>query len=173
MKGFRLYDVEKKKLIHSRDVKFNESPDDSKGCKTDSLDVEVEKYEFHGFNDTENVVDNEEPTEDPDLPEDPDNSEDHDQLQELQRSTRERRRPDYYMQQSYVSETPITYKDATISPDKAKWKAAMEAEMKSLWRITVSGLLSIYLLDVRQLEANGCSSKRQVLMVLLNALKQG
>ncbi len=36
------------------------------------------------------------------------------------------------MQQSYVSETPITYKDATISPDKAKWKAAMEAEMKSL-----------------------------------------
>ncbi len=84
------------------------------------------------INDTENVVDNEEPTEDPDLPEDPDNSEDHDRPQELQRSTRERRRPDYYMQQSYVSETPITYKDATISPDKAKWKAAMEAEMKSL-----------------------------------------
>ncbi len=42
-----------------------------------------------------------------------------------------------------MSETPLTYKDATISQDKAKWKVAMEAEMKSLEDNSVWDLVSL------------------------------
>ena len=45
------------------------------------------------------------------------------------RSNREIRQPDYFgREQGHLTETSVTLVDATISPDKEKWKAAMDSE---------------------------------------------
>ncbi len=53
----------------------------------------------------------------------------------IRRSTRKRLRPDYYLEHSSVAQNdpePATVKQALESPQKARWKEAMEAEMHSL-----------------------------------------
>ena len=55
---------------------------------------------------------------------------------EPQRSTRTRRQPKYYGQESSnvceVPQSPVSYQEATTGPDKRKWETAMETEMTSL-----------------------------------------
>ncbi len=66
--------MESKKLIHSRDVQFNENKDNVKECEEESPELGVEKYVFNVCNDTENIG-SQEPPEDPDdsgAPEEPD-----------------------------------------------------------------------------------------------------
>ncbi len=53
----------------------------------------------------------------------------------IRRSTRNRLRPDYYLEQSSVAQNDpelATVKQALESPQKARWKEAMETEMHSL-----------------------------------------
>ena len=123
-KGYGVYDVTKKKTLHSRDVKFNEG---SKNCTQGSLDVKVDDYTLIVDMSSETDPDTESETED----EQP-NNENGDEPS--RRSTRQRRPPDFYgSEQSHLTtETPTTFMDANASQDRAKWKAAMETEMKSL-----------------------------------------
>ena len=115
-KGYRLYDVTEKKILYSRDVQFNE-----KSRKFNSgQDVQEQDYKL--IIDLSNDIEIE--TEGPDS-----------EIQEvpLRRSTRQRSHPDYYgREQSHLTETPSTFKDANASPEKKKWKIAMEKEMNSL-----------------------------------------
>ena len=100
-KGYRLYDVTEKKIIHSRDVQFNEKP---KNSGQGLSDVQREDYKL--------VVDMSSDLEIENEPEDeqPDNET---QEEQPRRSTRERRQPDYYgREQSHLTETPTTFKDA-------------------------------------------------------------
>lgn len=122
-KGYRLFDVDKQKVIHSRDVHFNESVKNSGQDMSDVNDVhkyqlvvdfsDVEADDGPGNIDAENDLPN------PEIP--------------RQRPVRERRPPNYYgREESHLTETPTTLKHALSSPDQAKWKVAMETEMRSL-----------------------------------------
>ena len=65
----------------------------------------------------------------------------------LRRSRRERRPPDYYVEQSYIAndqlKEPATVEEALVSPDKAKWLNAMEKEMDSLHANDVWNLVEL------------------------------
>ena len=138
-KGYRLYDVTTKKVIHSRDVRFNEK---AKDCRHDSHDVTNEDYQLivdfsHGVG-SETDHDNEE--------EQP-NHEDHGHDEPPRRSTRQRRQPDYYgREHSSLCEKPhqpASYPEATTGPDREKWQAAMETEMMSMQENEVWDLVTL------------------------------
>ena len=60
------------------------------------------------------------------------------------RSIRQRRQPDYYgREQSHLTETPTTFKDANASQDRAKWKVAIKKEMKFLQENDVWDLVKL------------------------------
>ena len=119
-KGYRLYDVAEKKVLHSRDVRFNENIQE---CKQGSSDAQVDDYKL--IIDTSSDIDIETEGEDVQL-----RNDDH---EPPRRSTRQRRQPNFYgREQSHLTETPTTFRDAITSQDKEKWKVAMEKEMKSL-----------------------------------------
>ncbi len=123
-KGYRLYDVMTRKIIHSRDVRFNER---AKECGQDSHDVMKDDYKL--------IVDFSEIEADRDTEEDQPNHEDHDHPLP-RRSTRQSRQPDYYgREHSSLCEAPnqpASYQEATNGPDRKRWQAAMEIEMLSM-----------------------------------------
>ena len=124
-KGYRLYDVTQKRIIHSRDVRFNEV---ARECSQATPDVADNDYQLIA-----------------EFPEVPNhgsqspNDTDHDQQlnpTELRRLTRERKKPDFYGQEycniCKVPKSPISYQEAAVGPDKEKWEVAMNTEMESL-----------------------------------------
>ena len=133
-KGYRLYDQSSRKVIHSRDVKFNElvcgvekesSADtpaekprvviESRSSIDDSSNEEVEEQRV---NSEESDTEPEERTE-----------------STVRRSQRETKKPDYYgiwiNNASDVSE-PNTVEEALRCSQKENWKEAMGAEFQSL-----------------------------------------
>jgi transposase InsO family protein len=116
-KGYRLFDPIQRKVLHSRDVQFNEN--------------EKKSEEVYNDQNHQLIVDLSEPqpqtesqTPEESAPE-----------QDVRRSTRERRQPSYYgMEHSHLSvqKEPVSIEEATTSPESSKWTQAMEAEMKSL-----------------------------------------
>ena len=121
-KGYRLYDPIRQKILHSRDIKFNE--DEKEGEKVTNNDTDHHiVLELPGDVDSEAATENESPDEDVAEP-------------TLRRSTRESREPVYYGRESthltQINSEPVTVEEATTCPDSSKWIQAMEAEMKSL-----------------------------------------
>ena len=119
-KGYRLYDVNEKKVLYSRDVRFNEhSNDDGHGTSDDQS--EGYKLIIDMLSDEHSDTETEEQPEvevQDDAP---------------RRSVREKRQPDYFGRvQSHLTETPTTLKDAIVSQDKERWRVAMNSEMTSL-----------------------------------------
>ena len=124
-KGYRLYDLAQKRIIHSRDVQFNEA---ARECSQATPDVADNDYQLIA-----------EFSEVPDHDSQSSNDTDHDQQPnptELRRSTREQRKPDFYGQEycniCEVPKSPMSYQEAAIGPDKGKWEVAMNTEMESL-----------------------------------------
>ena len=114
-KGYRLYGPVKHRVIHSRDVIFDESTmgTEEKEPIEDAQSVQIETNE-----------DNEE--------EHDDNSE---ELPPPRRSERTRRRPDYYGEWTHMSvqrTKPTTIDEVLSSSDKDLWEEAMQKEMKSI-----------------------------------------
>ena len=131
-KGYRLYDLERKRIVNSRDVVFNETAyrfeKENASYKEQPcvrIDLEGEVDDDQGSNENTEVQQSQseqvesstvEPT--------------------LRRSTRTRQPPDYY--RTYVNVAgnvvaePLTVKQALGGEDKEKWREAMEAEFSSL-----------------------------------------
>lgn len=119
IKGYRLYDNDKKRVFYSRNVTFNEICGELK----DDRDIDEPKVEIE-LQPREENTDN--------------------QIQEEQeRQVRERRPPDRYGEWVYITqeEDPNTFSKAIKGHDADKWMQAMEAELDSLhknevWELT-------------------------------------
>ena len=122
-KGYRLYDSDKKRIVFSRDVSFNES---ECGIELDVMpsggDLYVElELQDEGSVSPEPVVTDQAPVHQP-PPQD-----------SARRSERERRFPDYYGDRVYLRQCEPTTVDQILSaPDKDCWLEAMGKEMTSL-----------------------------------------
>ena len=131
VKGYRLYDVSREKVIHSRDVIFNESRFD--GMKEEHY-VERESTEVED----EPIETDERGAEVPAVQDDPVVD------QGLRRSGRQRKAPDLYGEWATVAglKEPKNYQEA-MSTDKVKWRAAMETEFVSLQKNEVWDLVRL------------------------------
>ncbi|CAB4028654.1 Hypothetical predicted protein, partial [Paramuricea clavata] len=119
-KGYRLYDPNRARVFHSRDVQFNESSQEPEVVKVqEPKQNTLVELEFEEPIDVEEPVVNEEP-----------------EPQVTRRSERDRRPPAYYGEwataANHDKNEPRTVKEALSSPQKTKWVKAMEKEMESL-----------------------------------------
>ena len=125
-KGYRLYDAIEGKIIYSRDVQFNETVEE---CPQNTEDTAKSDYQL-----TVEFSEGSEIEMDHDVTQ-PEQVKESSPL-EPRRSTRTRRQPNYYGQESSnvceVPQSPVSYREATTGPDKRKWETAMETEMTSL-----------------------------------------
>ena len=126
-KGYRLYDPNRARVFHSRDVQFNESSQEPEVVKVQEPKqntlVELDFPEFEEPIDDEEPVVNEEP--EPQVP---------------KRSERDRRPPAYYGEwataANHDKNEPRTVKEALSSSQKAKLVKAMEKEGLSAVQFT-------------------------------------
>ena len=119
-KAYRVYDKERKKIIISRDIVFNESQRSlvEKEQNASSLDSSVE---LPYTSDVNNNVD----------------EANIDENLQVRRSLRNRREPERYGDWTYVacndkSDEPSNFNDAIKSDDCDKWKVAMQNEIDSI-----------------------------------------
>ena len=143
VKGYRLFDESRSRVLHSRDVQFdefgqgmsdqNDGPGFAKPVMKKELHVPKEKHESEDAaeQEEEDSTGDDDVTEDEDVAEEPVAGE-----PELRRSQRERRKPNYYGEWVNTAKSeprePETMQDVLQSPDKSKWMEAMEKEMSSL-----------------------------------------
>lgn len=121
-KGYRLYDTEKRRVFHSRDVQFNEAMREEQLEPAEQEIDQLVELEF-----LDEVPRNDDPPEEapPIAPVEPE--------QPPRRSERVRRPPDYYVNvTNELPKEPLSVEEALSSPEKEKWKGAMASEMKSL-----------------------------------------
>ena len=137
-KGYRLYDLERKRIFHSRDVKFNELE-----CGIENTIVSESST-----NGDQKIITDIRSDADPVSDESDNESEDHEEeIQEpiVRRSTRRTRPPDYYgvwVNSVESSDEPQSVKDAISSYEKEMWEEAMQAEIESLHRNKVWNLIA-------------------------------
>ena len=131
-----MYDATQGKIFHSRDVQFNEQ------VKHQSEGAQV-KSDYQLIADFSEAPEADTGDDDITQPEHIKES----SPPEPRRSTRIRKQPDYYGQESSnvceVPQSPVSYKEATTGPDKRKWESAMETEMTSLRENNVWDLVKL------------------------------
>ena len=144
-KGYRLYDFSRKRVIHSRDVIFNEDENgihqenEFENCESRDVvridwstddDQVIEEEQESGTGDTEQSE-----------------SDVQQEVSTLRRSNRERKQPNYYGNWVNIVnrslQEPTTVKEAIASKDKEKWKVAMEKEMESIQKNEVWDLVKL------------------------------
>ena len=117
-------DPKRGKIIYGRDVQFNET---ERVAQQQSIEHETKQHvELDFTSDSAATIDtsqNEAPSNEVEEP-------------ALRRSDRKRRPPDYYgvrVNAAHIlPKDPVTIEDALTSPDKSKWRHAMEMEVKPL-----------------------------------------
>ena len=128
VKGYRLYDQLNKRVLYSRDVKFDES---SRGYCVQKQNSNLKTGE--------NQVTFESGT--------PDDNNEMSEVEAPRRSTRERRQTEFYGERASVAgevfDEPSTYSEAVSSSSRKEWQAAMQKEMKSIYDNDVWDLVEL------------------------------
>jgi len=144
-KGYRLYDIERMKIVHSRDVVFDETslPGIEKETTIKYVELKVseepivESTTTNG--ETEEMTVNDQQTGEP-LPTSPNVSE-----AVPRRSTRLKQALNRFGHSVIVAlddeKDPSTFSEAKSVPNKLKWEEAIKREMESLWSNKVCGLV--------------------------------
>ena len=142
-KGYRLYDMDRQKVIYSRDIVFDESKHAQEESMTDnSVPAGLVYMETDDESVVENVHNEMDQVEAPDIQgnlEQDDDPADHEEQIEVEEpvvdGARDKRPPERYGEWVYATRCavePSSVRDAMASTDKHAWKIAMEEEMKSL-----------------------------------------
>ena len=139
-KGYSLCDLQRMKVIHSRDVVFDETsmPGIQKERETSAnrLNLEVEEEPAEELLTPESVPEETPVHENPGGEESTTSHLLPPSESDLRRSTRNRQKPDRYgykvLSTSTEQQDPSSVADVKSSPDKVKWEKAMEKEMESL-----------------------------------------
>ena len=137
-KGYRLYNQSSGRVIHSRDVRFNElicgvEKESSSDVLAENPPVVIDSIESSSSGDfsssreevEEHKADSERSSIEPELSTAP----------TVRRSQRETRRPDYYGRWVHIASTvsePNTVDEALSCSEKENWKEAMKGEFQSL-----------------------------------------
>ena len=117
-KGYRLYDPERRRVFHSRDVLFNETckPGLQEETQVKLMEDQIENPLHVELDCVSEEIEQETP--------------------ELRRSGRAQRPPDHYGEWVTIAhdevKEPQTVKEALTSSSKGKWQKAMERELESL-----------------------------------------
>ena len=130
-KGYRLYNQKTSRIIHSRDIVFNELARGHE-CEQERCLIRVESLPDE---EPEESQTQEEDSDNAELEGEDDSREDAAEPPAPRRSTRETRIPDYYGAQVYVAtelQEPQTVKVALSCLEKEEWKVAMQKEMESI-----------------------------------------
>ena len=132
VKGYRLYDPEKKKIFFSRDVIFNEAKS-SQVCLPEDDRHSPSSLQDEMPSTSEQKKEKSSPKS---LPVAPDfkEKEDQESIPSLRRSSRERKPTDFYGEWTFLAseKVPSTVEEALSSPESGNWKDAMNKEMSSL-----------------------------------------
>ncbi|KAK3876705.1 hypothetical protein Pcinc_018517 [Petrolisthes cinctipes] len=129
VKGYRLFDLEKKRILNSRDVTFDESHYEFKKEK-DVVQTETPTIEI--MHSEEWVSDDDDDDEQPDLP--------------VRLSERVKRPPDIYgewVSVGHKTSDPTSVSEALLSDDKEHWMDAMKQEMSSIQESDVYELVEL------------------------------
>ncbi len=154
VKGYRLYDPDRKKVFLSRDVKFN---DYETGFKKESepLSLIEPSFELSVESSVESSVEPSiESSVEPSVESCVEPSVELSRVvsralidEPVRKSKRIRHRPDYYSEGVSVAvgntAGPISYQEAITNPKRFRWKNAMNAEMRSLQRNNVWELVEL------------------------------
>ena len=119
-KGFRLYDDERKRVIFSRDVVFDETKTSTTDTFKDDTKAEEAPNELAVDIDHQQNEETDEP-----------------ESAESTQPRRERKPPDRYGEWVYVAQEeaePTTIQEAFTSNEKEKWKEAVQKEIDSLYK---------------------------------------
>ena len=145
-KEYRLYDLFKARVTHSRDVVFDETSlgfekeqmKDLEGVNQPTVEIDVSTEEPYSEAEEEQTVNEDETN--------PDQS-DEETSTVVRRSERTRQYPDYYEAWIYTAKEqgkkPVTVKEAMSSPEKEKWKDAMDKKIRSIKAIEVWELVKL------------------------------
>ena len=125
-KGYRVYDPERRRVFHTRDVIFHEFSNYS---------IEEEPSATKEEENHERLVEFDYSLEEP--------VQDEESKLELRRSTRERKPPNYYGEWVTISNSEMSVKGAMIRSDKIEWQVSMRNEMKSLQENNVCDLVEL------------------------------
>ena len=131
-KGFRLYDDVNKKILHSRDVIFNEE----KMFKAETQPATSTKTPVHPFEDSSDIDQEDATSASGDVEEEDDEEFQDAQENELRRSDRNRRPPERYPEWCNSAATefeePKSVEEALSGAEASQWLSAMESEMASM-----------------------------------------
>lgn len=131
-KGYRLFDVNRSKVFHSRDVQFNEERSEvGQDMFKEGEEKRYVELEYTTDHHEDEVTSESHGSEDHDI-----DAREATSQQVVRRSERIKRAPDYFGERVNVindrPSEPATLKEVYASPDKEKWFEAMEKEIKSL-----------------------------------------